>query len=91
METEKSVRKKLLTPKRVRTLVVFLILAAVAAAGFAHQRYLRSDSHIKAVWEDNKDTFVTAVREIAAHGETFGKLSVGKCEKRIGSESGAFV
>lgn len=90
METEKSVRKKLLTPKRVRTLVVFLILAAVAAAGFAHQRYLRSDSHIKAVWEDNKDTFVTAVREIATHGETFGKLSVGKCEKRIGSESGAF-
>ncbi|MBQ6633821.1 MAG: hypothetical protein IJH80_06525 [Ruminococcus sp.] len=91
METEKSVRKKLLTPKRVRTLVVFLILAAVAAAGFAHQRYLRSDSHIKAVWEDNKDTFVTAVREIATHGETFGKLSVGKCEKRIGSESGAFA
>ena len=90
METEKSVRKKLLTPKRVKSLVIFLILAAVAAAGFAHQRYLRSDSRIKAVWEDNRETFITAAQEIAANGETFGKLSVGKCEKRIGSKSGAF-
>lgn len=90
METEKKGIKKLLTPKRVKSLVIFLILAAVAAAGFAHQRYLRSDSRIKAVWEDNRETFLTAAQEIAANGETFGKLSVGKCEKRIGSKSGAF-
>ncbi len=90
MKTEKNAGRKLLTAKRVRALIVFAVIAAVAAAGFAHQRYLRSDSHIKDVWSENKESFEAAAQEITGRGETFGRLPTGTCQKRLETGSRDF-
>ncbi|MBR1423886.1 MAG: hypothetical protein IJ571_10680 [Ruminococcus sp.] len=82
METETK-QKKFLTPARVKKLIVILILLTVVIIGFAHQRYLRSDSRIKAVWEDNQKVFVRTAEGITNYGKTFGKRSVSSCKDLI--------
>ena len=67
----------------MKKLAVILILLAVVIIGFAHQRYLRSDSRIKAVWEDNQAVFDRAAEGITDYGKSFGKRSVSSCKDLI--------
>jgi hypothetical protein len=83
LETETK-QKKLLTPARVKKLIAVVILLAVVIIGFMHQRYLRSDSRIEDVWQENRTVFDSAAEGITEHGKTFGKRSVSSCKDLIG-------
>lgn len=60
------------TAGRKLKLIFWLIVIAVTALGFWHQRHVRSDDYIKSFFKDNKETFQTAADYISLNtmGET---------------------
>ena len=77
------------TGRKVKWIIWIVIILAVAL-GFWHQYYMRSDSQIKAVFDDNKASFQTTaefmIESISSEKPT---LSKGKCSIKSLTENSA--
>ena len=81
--------RKWSTGRKVKWIIWIVIILAVAL-GFWHQHYMRSDSQIKAVFNDNKANFQTTaefmIESISCEKPTLPK---GKCSIKSLTENNA--
>ncbi|RGF49710.1 hypothetical protein DW015_02120 [Ruminococcus sp. AF37-20] len=70
--------------------IIWIVIILAAALGFWHQHYMRSDSQIKAVFNDNKANFQTTaefmIESISCEKPTLPK---GKCSIKSLTENNA--
>ena len=70
--------------------IIWIVVILAAALGFWHQHYMRSDSQIKAVFDDNKANFQTTaefmIESISCEKPTLPK---GKCSIKSLTENNA--